>query len=52
MTPEERIRTALSLGDAALAALCEARKLTLVEGRAMLSSIRRHGRRPSRSNDA
>ena len=51
LAPAARVRLALELGDADLAALCKARGLSLKEAKAIVAKSRRVGRRPSRAND-
>jgi len=48
LPPEERVERALALGDADVAAICEARDVTTAEARAIIAGSRRHGRRQSR----
>lgn len=51
LTPEARLRQALELGDADVAALCDARQITVNEAKALIARSRRVGRQPSRSHD-
>jgi len=51
LTPEARLEQALDLGDADVAALCEARQLSAHDARALIRQHRRVGRRPSRAHD-
>ena len=50
LPPEERIQRALALGDADIAAMCEARDVTTAEARVIIARSRRQGRRLSRAN--
>ena len=50
-TPEARLALALELGDADVAALSEARGLTLTEAKARIAARRRVGRQPSVCHD-
>ena len=47
LSPEARVRLALELGDADVAALCEARGIDAAAARAAIAGSRRVGRLPS-----
>lgn len=51
LSPEARVRLALELGDADVAALSEARGISPTESRALIARRRRTGRRPSACHD-
>ena len=51
LSPEARIRLALELGDADVATIAEAQRLSRAEARATIARGRRVGRRPSRAHD-
>jgi hypothetical protein len=51
LTPEARLRQALDLGDADVAALCEARQLSARDAKILIRRHRRVGRAASCAND-
>ncbi|HEX7778196.1 MAG TPA: hypothetical protein VF424_03100 [Vicinamibacterales bacterium] len=51
LTAESRLLLALALGDADVAALCEARRITTEDAKALIARSRRVGRQVSRSHD-
>jgi hypothetical protein len=51
LSPEERVRLALELGDADVVVLSDARHMTADAARAHFSRTRRIGRQPSCAND-
>ena len=51
LTPEERVNLALRLGDADVAALSDARRITPAEARRIIAASRRVGRQPSCNDD-
>jgi hypothetical protein len=51
LSPDARVQLALDLGEADVAALCEARDISTAEARATVARSRRLGRRPSRAHD-
>jgi hypothetical protein len=51
LTPEARVDLALALGEADIAALCDARQISLQDARTAIAQGRRAGRQPSPSHD-
>jgi methylmalonyl-CoA mutase cobalamin-binding subunit len=50
LTPEDRVRLALELGDADVVALSSARQISADEARSLIARSRRAGRQPSQAH--